>query len=97
MKGLNGQVRDRLIAPTRHRTYWLKKQAKERRDSLTEVLSIFGKGIYLFEGRYSCTGIEVIRTELSLPARNEEATDAICGQSKGQIEEWFTSSILSIN
>ncbi|KAK1572923.1 hypothetical protein Q3G72_007815 [Acer saccharum] len=26
-------------------------------------------------GRYSCTGIEVIRTELSLPARNEEATD----------------------
>lgn len=29
-KGLNGQVRDRLIAPTRHRTYWLKKQAKNR-------------------------------------------------------------------
>lgn len=75
LKGLNGQVRDRLIAPTRHRTYWLKKQAKKRRDSLTEVLSILRKGIYLFEGRYSCTGIEVIRTELSLPARNEEATD----------------------
>jgi len=72
---LNGQVRDRLIAPTRHRTYWLKKQAKKRRDSLTEVLSILITGIYLFEGRYSCTGIEVIRRELSFPARNEEARD----------------------
>ena len=29
LKGLNGQVRDRLIAPTRHRTYWLKKEAKK--------------------------------------------------------------------
>lgn len=44
-----------------------------------------------------CKGIEVIRTELSLPARNEEARDAIRGQSKGQIEEWFTACILSIN
>ena len=43
----------------------------------------------MIEGRYSCTGIEVIRTELSLPARNEEATDAIRGQSNGQIEVLF--------
>lgn len=81
----------------KHRTYWLQKQAKETRDSLTEVLSILGRGIYLFEGRYSCTGIEVIRKELSLPAKNEEARDAIRGQSNGQIEEWFTACILSIN
>lgn len=31
----------------------------------------------------------MIRTELSLPARNEEATDAIRGQSSGQIEVLF--------
>ena len=29
LKGLNRRVRDRLIAPTRRRTYWLKKEAKE--------------------------------------------------------------------
>lgn len=27
LKGLNRRVRDRLIAPTRRRTYWLKKEA----------------------------------------------------------------------
>lgn len=66
----------------------LRSKPNKRKDSLTEVLSsILGKGIYLFEGRYSCTEIEVIRTELSLPARNEEARDAIRGQSNRQIEE----------
>lgn len=37
MKGFNLQVKDRLIASTGHRTYWLKKEAKERRDSLTFI------------------------------------------------------------
>lgn len=34
LKGLNGQVRDRLIAPTRHRTYWLKIRSKPKKEGI---------------------------------------------------------------